>query len=335
MAEPRDSWRDLIRQTMDYFEILHQGGFRYAEGKFEHISAEATSRSPLKRIAGQSKPASSAISAETRGILKAALSDPYAHLAGPERKPMPMPATSSSPRTPQRQTAAATPAKGSLPPISGSQAPPISGRATAGKGKTVTLRDRAEGVKVIATADDLERLRYLVSGCHMCGLATGRTLAVPGEGNPHAELMFIGEGPGYHEDVQGKPFVGRAGALLTQMIQAMDLQREDVYITNIVKCRPPGNRDPEPDEIKACEPYLRRQIELIRPKLICALGRIAIQGLLRNTTPISKLRGTWQTYQKIPLMPTFHPAFLLRDPSQKRLAWEDLKAIMARMAELK
>jgi len=169
----------------------------------------------------------------------------------------------------------------------------------------------------------------------MCGLAAGRTLTVFGEGNPRAELMFVGEGPGYHEDVQGKPFVGRAGALLTQMIQAMGFQREEVFITNIVKCRPPGNREPEPDEIRACEPYLKRQIELIRPKVICALGRISIQGLLRDTTPISKVRGKWRTYQGIPLMPTFHPAFLLRNPGQKRTAWEDLKAVMTKMAELK
>ncbi len=143
--------------------------------------------------------------------------------------------------------------------------------------------------------------------------------------------MFVGEAPGYHEDIQGRPFVGRAGELLTKMIEAMGLRRDDVYIANIVKCRPPGNRDPLPEEILACEPYLKRQIELIRPKVICALGRIAIQGLLRETTPITQLRGQWRTYQNIPLMPTFHPAYLLRNPGGKRFAWEDLKAILVRM----
>jgi DNA polymerase len=248
------------------------------------------------------------LSPEEREKLKAALSDPYASGGGTAGKPLPPMMSVSAP------------------------ASPPAGARPAGKGKAVTLRDRVEGAKVIAEANDLERLRYLISGCHMCGLAAGRTLAVAGDGNPRAELMFIGEGPGYHEDVQGRPFVGRAGALLTQMIQAMGLRREDVFITNIVKCRPPGNRDPEPDEIKACEPYLKRQIELIGPRLICALGRIAIQGLLRNTTPITKLRGKWQAYQGIPLMPTFHPAYLLRNPSEKRSAWEDLQAIMARLA---
>jgi len=306
VAETRDTWRELIRQTADYLAILRDGGFAYVEGKVEPIVLPTAQAPSGRRTAGPARPAPSPLSVEQREALKAALTDPYAHLAGPGRGAPPLPARPpSAPRAVQ---------------------------ATPPSTKLVTLRDRAEGTKVIAAANDLDRLRYLVSGCQMCGLAAGRTLAVPGEGNPKAGLMFIGEGPGYHEDVQGKPFVGRAGALLTQMIQAMGLQRVDVFITNIVKCRPPGNRDPEPDEIKACEPYLKRQIELIRPRVICALGRIAIQGLLRDTTPITKLRGNWRTYQGIPLMPTFHPAYLLRNPAEKRAAWEDLKAVMAKLA---
>ena len=328
MAAKREDWRELLRRTADYLEVLREGGFVYAEGKFEIHSAPPAPKPP-KSSAPQRKPAQSALSPHDREALKAALTDPYAGLGNSGRgglwQPV-APAPAASP-TPSGHVA-----RSSRPPAPPSPAP---AQTVAAGGKHVTLRDHAEGAKTIAETTDVLRLEQLVSGCHMCGLAQGRTRTVYGTGSPRAELMFVGEGPGYHEDMQGKPFVGRAGALLTAMIQAMGLKRDDVFITNIVKCRPPGNRDPEPDEIKACEPFLKRQIDLIQPKLICALGRIAIQGLLRNTTPISKLRGKWQTYQGIPLMPTFHPAYLLRDPSQKRLAWEDLQAVMARMAEFR
>jgi len=331
VAGEQTSWQELIRQTASYLEILHQGGFCFAEGRLETLPGPATPKP--KKTTRQNKPAPSALSAETREILKAALSDPFAHLVASQRKSAaaatqaPLAQAASRPTSPPPAKSLFTPPAGSLPPLS-AQPPPA-------KSRIVTLRDRADALRAIGETKDLKPLRDLVSGCQMCGLAAGRTLTVFGEGNPKADLMFIGEGPGYHEDVQGKPFVGRAGALLTKMIQAMGLQRDQVFITNIVKCRPPGNRDPEPDEIKACEPFLKRQIEIIRPKIICALGRISIQGLLRDTTPISKVRGQWRTYQDIPLMPTFHPAFLLRSPDQKRLAWEDLKAVMGKWAELK
>lgn len=173
----------------------------------------------------------------------------------------------------------------------------------------------------------LEKLRIELAGCQRCKLSHGRTHIVFGEGNPRATLMLIGEAPGAEEDRLGRPFIGKSGELLTRMLQAIGLHREDVYITSIVKCRPPQNRDPEPDEIAMCLPFLRRQIEYIQPRIICALGRVAAQTLLDTTTPISKLRGRFHDYHGIKLMPTFHPAYLLRNPQDKRLAWEDLQRV--------
>ncbi len=164
--------------------------------------------------------------------------------------------------------------------------------------------------------------------CTRCKLNGGRTTLVFGVGNPRAELMFVGEGPGADEDLQGEPFVGKAGQLLTKMIEAMGFRRGEVYIANVVKCRPPQNRDPEPDEIEACEPFLRAQIEAIRPRVIVALGRFAVQTLLRDGTPISRQRGKWREYQGVRCMPTFHPAYLLRNAAEKGKAWDDLKLVM-------
>ena len=150
-----------------------------------------------------------------------------------------------------------------------------------------------------------------------------------GVGNPNAELMFVGEGPGGDEDLQGEPFVGRAGQLLNKIIEAIDLKREDVYIANVVKCRPPGNRNPEPDEVAACQPFLFRQIDAIKPKVIVALGKFAAQCLLQTTDPITRLRGRVFTYRGATLIPTFHPAYLLRNPASKREVWEDMKQVRA------
>ncbi len=171
-------------------------------------------------------------------------------------------------------------------------------------------------------------VRREMGECTRCKLAAGRTHLVFGVGNPSAGLMFVGEGPGGEEDRQGEPFVGKAGQLLTRMIEAMGYRRQDVYIANVVKCRPPQNRDPEPDEIEACEPFLKAQIAAVRPRVIVALGRFAVQTLLRDGTPISRLRGRWREYQGVRLMPTFHPAYLLRNPGDKGKAWEDLKLVM-------
>jgi uracil-DNA glycosylase family 4 len=181
-------------------------------------------------------------------------------------------------------------------------------------------------------ANSLEELRAAIGDCQRCKLCSGRTHLVFGVGNPQAKLMFVGEGPGRDEDLQGEPFVGRAGQLLTDIItKGMGLKREDVYIANVVKCRPPENRNPEPDEVAACEPFLKKQIDLIRPDVIVALGKFAVQTLLQSKVAISRLRGNWHSYHGIKLMPTFHPAYLLRNPADKKLVWEDIKKVITEM----
>jgi DNA polymerase len=164
--------------------------------------------------------------------------------------------------------------------------------------------------------------------CTRCKLHTlGRRQVVFGVGHPDADLMFVGEAPGADEDIQGEPFVGKAGQLLTRIIEAIGLKREEVYIANVIKCRPPGNRNPEPDEVAECEPFLFRQIDAVRPKVIVALGKFAAQCLLRSETPITRLRGREFIYRGAVLIPTFHPAYLLRNPSSKREVWEDMKRV--------
>lgn len=173
----------------------------------------------------------------------------------------------------------------------------------------------------------LDDIRQELGACTRCRLHEGRNHLVFGEGNPHARLVFVGEGPGRDEDLQGRPFVGRAGELLTRIIEAIDLTREKVYIANIVKCRPPNNRDPRPDEIQTCLPFLLKQLEAIKPQIICCLGTFAAQTLLETEEKISALRGHFYPFHGVKLMPTYHPAFLLRNPHFKRAVWEDMKAI--------
>jgi len=185
-----------------------------------------------------------------------------------------------------------------------------------------------------AGADDaakaLREVRADLGDCTRCKLhRLGRQHIVFGAGNPNADLMFIGEAPGHDEDVQGEPFVGRAGQLLTKIIESIGLKREDVYIANLIKCRPPENRNPDPDEVETCEPFLFRQVETIRPKVIVALGTFATHALLKTQDPISRLRGRIYTYGHAKLIPTFHPAFLLRSPDRKRDVWEDMKKVRA------
>ncbi len=174
---------------------------------------------------------------------------------------------------------------------------------------------------------DFEGLKGEVSRCRRCELSEKRTNTVFGGGNASAGIVFLGEAPGKNEDLQGVPFVGRAGKLLDKILQAIDFKREDVFITNILKCRPPGNRDPKEDEIKACEAFLKRQLELIDPTVICALGRVAAQNLLRTKIPLGKLRGQIHYYNGIKTIVTYHPAALLRNPHFKRPAWEDMKLL--------
>lgn len=167
--------------------------------------------------------------------------------------------------------------------------------------------------------------------CNACRLAGTRTNVVFGVGNPNADLMFIGEAPGRDEDLQGEPFVGRAGQLLTDIIKAMKLTRDDVYIANVIKCRPPENRNPEPDELDECRPLIRRQVELIQPKVIVTLGRFGLQSLTEKGYSISSVRGQWLDYNGIKLMPTYHPAYLLRTPAAKKDVWADMKKVMAEL----
>ena len=195
--------------------------------------------------------------------------------------------------------------------------------------KTGRYGRAGEMVQGDSRESSLEAVEMEALSCKRCSLAASRTNAVFGSGNMKAQLMFIGEAPGRDEDLQGLPFVGRAGALLTKIIEAMGLKRKDVYIANIVKCRPPDNRNPLPTEMLACEEYLTKQIGVIKPRVICALGKVSAQALLKTQEPISKLRGVFHEYHGIKFMPTYHPAYLLRNPDDKKLVWQDMKKIMA------
>lgn len=190
---------------------------------------------------------------------------------------------------------------------------------------------RVNTVSKPAQAEDLGHLHSRVQGCLKCKLGGTRQNIVFGEGDPNARLMFVGEGPGADEDAQGRPFVGKAGQLLDRMIEAMGLKRSQVYIANVVKCRPPGNRNPEPDEVESCSPYLLAQIAAVEPEVIVALGKFAAQTLLNTSEGILKIRGKFREYGKIQVMPTLHPAYLLRNPDAKREAWQDLQSVAQKL----
>jgi len=185
--------------------------------------------------------------------------------------------------------------------------------------------------KPVVASGDLASIATRVAACTQCGLCKTRNKTVPGQGASRPELIFVGEGPGADEDAQGLAFVGRAGQLLTKIIEAMGLTREEVWIGNIVKCRPPNNRVPTPEEMQACLPYLREQIALLQPKVMVCLGATAVKGLLDPAAAITKVRGNWMTFEGIDVMPTFHPAYLLRNPPAKREVWEDMKAVLQRL----
>ena len=207
-------------------------------------------------------------------------------------------------------------------PSAARRSPPSPSSVPDGPPKTEDSAERAAQLAALAAT---------VAGCTRCRLCEGRNKVVFGSGNPDAELMLIGEGPGAEEDRQGLPFVGAAGELLTRIIQAMDLKREDVYIANIVKCRPPGNRDPQPDEVAACRGFLEKQIALVQPRIIVALGRVAAQTLLGNETSIGQMRGRWYRVHGVPAMVTYHPAALLRNQALKRPTWEDMQQVRDRL----
>ncbi len=259
--------------------------------------------------------------------------------SAPAREPVSAPAASPAPSAAEPVAAsrplAASPAPASRAPAQEPvrEALPRAA-APAGNGMLLDVPQKAPpypgalpGV-VDGERPTLDQIRRELGDCQRCKLCSGRKNIVFGVGNPRAELVFVGEGPGENEDLQGVPFVGAAGELLTKMIQAMGFSRDDVYICNVVKCRPPGNRNPEPEEIASCEPFLRAQLLALQPKVIVALGKFAAQTLLRDSTPITRLRGNWREYQGVKLMPTFHPAYLLRSPAEKRKAWEDLQQVM-------
>lgn len=180
---------------------------------------------------------------------------------------------------------------------------------------------------VTGSFSDLPALQTFLAGCPRCKLSKSRTNIVFGQGNPNADLMFVGEAPGRDEDEQGLAFVGRAGQLLTKIIEAMGRKREDVYICNVIKCRPPNNRNPEPDEVKSCMPFLEEQIRLISPRVIVTLGTFAAQAILETDESVGRMRGQWRTARGVRVMPTFHPAFLLRSPDRKKDVWEDMKKV--------
>jgi DNA polymerase len=184
---------------------------------------------------------------------------------------------------------------------------------------------------VESVMDTLDTIRGELGQCLRCPLGEFRTNLVFGSGNGRARLVFVGEAPGREEDLAGEPFVGEAGRLLTKIIQAMGFEREQVYICNVLKCRPPGNRNPRPEEIGVCEPFLRRQLRVIGPEVIVALGTFSAQSLLQSREPISRLRGRFHDYHGIALMPTFHPAYLLRNPAMKRHVWDDMQVVMKRL----
>ncbi len=191
-----------------------------------------------------------------------------------------------------------------------------------------------EQVRRLETMTNMEKLSFLrecMGDCTRCKLSQERTNIVFGDGDPNAEIVFVGEGPGFHEDKQGIPFVGKAGQLLNKMIFAMGIEREDVYIANVVKCRPPGNRDPAPDEIRMCSPFLYKQLETLQPRVIITLGRFASQCLLDTKRSMGSMRGRWQDWRGVEVMPTYHPAYLLRNPESKREAWKDLQMVMEKL----
>jgi DNA polymerase len=202
----------------------------------------------------------------------------------------------------------------------------------------VPQTQKTQSVIPIAASNDvttLDSIRAEMGDCQRCKLAPKRTNLVFGSGNPDAELVFVGEAPGFDEDQQGLPFVGRAGQLLTKIIESINIKREDVYICNVLKCRPPDNRNPEPDEVAACNPFLRKQLATIRPKVVCCLGTFAAQTVLQMAAPISKLRGKFFDMDGMRVIATFHPAYLLRSPEKKREVWEDMKQIRAELFRLK
>lgn len=240
-----------------------------------------------------------------------------------------MPAAASSP-----QRTAARPAERSVPPGRPPAPPPRvarppeAGPESSASASAPTTAAPREPVDPAQAQAELARIAAAAGACTKCALHAGRKQAVPGQGRPDPEIVFVGEAPGEEEDEQGLAFVGASGQLLSKMIAAMGLERGDVHIINAIKCRPPKNRTPLPDEVAACFPYLKAQIAAMRPRVVVALGAVATKALLGPQAGVTKLRGTWQSFEGIPMMPTYHPSYLLRYPDAKRASWSDLQAVL-------
>jgi uracil-DNA glycosylase len=252
------------------------------------------------------------------------LAEPGRQVAACETQVQPRVEAREEPPLPKRETQAAMPARIAAPPAK-AVAPPILSAISAPGPSLFDATDKVQDDTLLKIREDIG------PDCTRCKLHQGRNKIVFGDGNPKAELVFIGEGPGADEDIQGLPFVGRAGKLLTQMIEAMGLQRKDVYICNVVKCRPPQNRAPEPDEVETCSPYLVRQIDVINPKVLVCLGAVAAKTLLNTNRGITQFRGQWLEWRGRKLMATYHPAYLLRNPPAKSEVWKDLQKVMAEL----
>lgn len=260
------------------------------------------------------------------GRQEARSGEPQATTAPAAARPAP-PAPSAGhgvPRSPRRNPVHPDPAVQASPTIPSAPVAPAAPIPVAGPPSLFATVERVEG-------DTLERIRADLGECTRCRLHKARSRIVFGDGPAHADLVFVGEGPGEEEDRQGLPFVGRAGKLLTQMISAMGLERKDVYICNVVKCRPPQNRTPERDEVSTCQPFLERQLAVVRPKVIVCLGSVAVQALLGSRKSLSEVRGKWFDWRGAKLLPTYHPAYLLRNPNAKGVVWADLQKVIAEL----
>jgi uracil-DNA glycosylase family 4 len=314
--DPRAELAAVVDETRRHLEWMRDVGVRMLR---RESGASAATTAPAA-------PALPSVSPQPAGPPSSGRSRPvFMHDPAPPAKPTPPPASAPPPPVVKVAAPYSPPAVKAEPVVK-----------PAASGLFAPARIATEGLPE-ATAPDkataLKLIRQDLGSCTRCQLSKTRTTIVYGQGNPDAELLFLGEAPGEDEDRSGLAFVGKAGQLLTRMIEAMGYTRDDVYICNINKCRPPGNRKPEPEEVAACRPIVERQILAIRPKVIVALGATATQTLLNTTVGITKLRNQWTEWQGIPVMPTFHPSYLLRVPTEKGKAWDDLKLVLAKVGK--
>ena len=311
-ADPRDELAELVASTRALIEWFESAGA-------SDVLVDGTPESALASLIPGARAAAPRAAAPPPSFVAPAppRAAPAPSFVAPQRAPVPASAAAFA--------QAAMPASA---PVARPASPPPAEPAFVAPRAAITASNDDRRARLLVLSDEAR-------ACTRCGLHAGRKQAVFARGNPFAELVFVGEGPGADEDAQGLPFVGKSGQLLDKMIAAMGYSPDDIYICNIVKCRPPENRKPEPAEMAACSPFITQQLAMIKPKVIVALGGTAVQGLLPNVTEgITRMRGKWKIYQQtIPVMPTFHPAYLLRSPELKRDVWTDLKAVMERLGK--